>query len=207
MSIVVTASSHNPSILHPAFLRSEGIVPAEWEAGEQTISTPVFARVSYPNPVNISLTAEPGKIQFVEESPSSDVSASPLPGIASRYVRALPKVPYTGLGINPVVFVAFDDPVSFVSARFLRERGWRPADPLDGLDVIWVFKAVDARVRLSVATGGRGPRSGDGRKGLVAQANYHFELKDAERVAASATERFGVVRSHFVELVARAVAS
>jgi len=51
-SVVVTAESHNPTILHPHFLKTQGIVPPDFEPAESPVCTPPLAIVKYRNGLN-----------------------------------------------------------------------------------------------------------------------------------------------------------
>src|SRR5947199_82480 len=92
-SIVVTAESHNPTILHPLFLERERIVPEQWRlAADSVVCTPLMSALRFDN--GVQMTVETTKLQVIDSS--SDDSRSEE--IAARYVTALPHVRYTGVG-------------------------------------------------------------------------------------------------------------
>ena len=76
-SVVIVASAHNPSILHPAFLQAQEIVPLDWETIEQPISTPAFSITKYSN--GIVFIAESNKFQVRDDNPSENISESEIP--------------------------------------------------------------------------------------------------------------------------------
>ena len=97
-SIVVLASQHNPSILHPSFLQSQGIVPNDWETLEPPICTPVFASVKYQN--GIVFTVEQNKFQVIDNQTKDNFDKSLMPELVIRYCEHLPHVHYNAVGIN-----------------------------------------------------------------------------------------------------------
>ena len=115
-SIVVLAETHNPSILHPAFLTMLGIVPQEWKLAEPPVCTPLVSVVKYEN--KIAFKAEPSKFMVLSEDPAEN---SPLAEVVSKYVEALPHVPYTAVGTNVAGFIECVDPESWVVKRFVKE--------------------------------------------------------------------------------------
>src|SRR5690348_7266953 len=97
-SVVVLAQDHNPSILHPSFLASQGIVPEEWQCAEPPICTPAFSVTSYAN--GVVFTVESHRFQVQDKNPQGNGSTSPAPELAARYIRKLPYVRYRAVGIN-----------------------------------------------------------------------------------------------------------
>src|SRR5688572_20388198 len=97
-AVVVTADAHNPSILHPAFLTAQNVVPAKWEPGEPPLCTPAVSVVKYRN--GITFTVEAAKLQVANARPPEEPERDPVFPLAANYVRTLPHVKYTGVGIN-----------------------------------------------------------------------------------------------------------
>lgn len=114
-SIVVLAQAHNPTILHPAFLFSEGIVPPDWEVEELPVSTPAFAIVKFSN--QIVLTAEPQKFMVLDNAPGGAIR---IVDVAVKYVEKLPHVHYSAVGVNFSRFVECPKAEQWLLNRFLK---------------------------------------------------------------------------------------
>src|SRR5438094_3822819 len=50
--IVILARGLNPSVLHPSFLLSEGIVPPDWRPSEPPVCTPKVSIIKYTNGIS-----------------------------------------------------------------------------------------------------------------------------------------------------------
>jgi hypothetical protein len=123
-SIVVLAEANNPSILNPDFLKNNGIVDPSFTP-TTVFCTPPVSQVAYSE--GISIVAEFEKLQFIDEQSSRIPKASPIPDISSRYVRTLPHVKYTAVGINLSghrPFETLDAAKSFVMTKFIKPGPW-----------------------------------------------------------------------------------
>src|SRR5256885_1327170 len=88
-SLGVTGEAHNPTILHPAFLTQQKIVPEGWRvSSDGIVCTPVMSMVKFQD--DLVLNVDASKLQIVDSKPNSDRAA----GVAERYVAALPHVRY-----------------------------------------------------------------------------------------------------------------
>ncbi len=121
-SIVVTGEHCNPSILNQDFLRIEGIIPEEWQWELQgpPIVTPPLSNVSYDS--GISIRVEPGRVMVVDKQFKGELEQSKTSEIVSRYIETLPKVRYTGVGINYKTLIDMPDPVAALKERFLQTK-------------------------------------------------------------------------------------
>ena len=120
VSVVVTAEFHNPSILSPDFLKANRIVPENWEPGD-VITTPQFSNLQFQN--GIAWTVDQSKLTVVDTCESvfrTDYRARAYDLVAS-YLRVLPHVPYRSLGLNFVVTIRRDDPLNWLTERYLRD--------------------------------------------------------------------------------------
>jgi len=175
-SVVVVAQGHNPTILHPAFLSSQGIVPVDWETAEPPVCTPAFAVVRFSNDIVFVVDAE--KFQVSDNRFQADPAASPLSGLTTRYIEKLPHVRYTAVGINFEGFAACDAPESHIIKRFLKQGPWSKSNLRpQALGLTFVYPLPDATLRLTCdAAKARQAPNDAGRTGLLVRANYHKEL-------------------------------
>jgi hypothetical protein len=200
LAVVIAANTHNPSILHPAFLRAERIVPPDWETKGNVISTPAISGFTYTN--GIAISVEPAKLQVVDSRPPKDPRASKVPELARQYVTALPKVNYTAIGINLSAFWAQVNASEFLSARFLVDGPWKraPLQP-EGVEIRFLYRALDTQLRLSVGpeTIQSAEMTGSARDGIGFHANYHRAVQQISDVY-GALERFRDFCDHFDQL-------
>jgi hypothetical protein len=201
---VVLAQHHNPTILHPSFLRAQGIVPEDWELAGDPICMPPLATASYAN--GIGFTVEPDKLQIVDNQPAQEVAGSPVPALLTAYVRALPHVRYSAVGINLTGFVACPDPEAFLAERFLIAGPWNGPDlPLQALGLRFVYPAPPGTLNLSCDVGGvRRNQESDEMMAVIVRANYHTPLSTDNRLdeAIAAIELFGQRAAHFRHVAA-----
>jgi hypothetical protein len=200
ISIVVAANFHNPSILHPSFLKAENIVPSDWNVEGDVVSTPVSSTVKYDN--GIAFLVEPGKLQVSESLPravtSLDLEKSVVPELVAKYVRVLPKVPYTAVGINPQGFVATSAPTEVLIQKFINRDSLTalPASPR-GLDVRFAYDVHGARLRFGLSAGSVKFVEGPSREGIIVSGNYHQDAKTSDEVLA-ALSRFRELGADFL---------
>lgn len=166
VSVVVTAEFHNPSILNPDFLRIRGIVPQDWIVAE-TLTTPPVSVVKYGN--GIAWTVEQSRLTVTERCGPTFGDHYKSHDLVNAYLRALPHVPYRGLGLNCRLSVSRPDPRRWLVERFAagwvrddpKVRGMRPAFALDAGDAV-------CNVTFREATGEDGPC-------VAAECNLHHE--------------------------------
>lgn len=115
-SVVVLANAHNPTILHPVFLVTQGIVPKEWNLAEPPVCTPAISVVKFAN--EIVFTAESSKLVILDNAPKLE---TPIPDLCRKYMELLPHVRYTAVGINFAGFVECPDPQRWLVERFVKE--------------------------------------------------------------------------------------
>lgn len=179
-SVVVSAKHHNPTILHPSFLTSEGIVPLDWETVE-VVCTPVFAMVKYKN--GIVFNVQENNFQVTENKIEDDFRNSQVADLACKYAQKLPYVHYSAVGVNFSGFIECSNPEKTVIEQFLKTKS---ADFNDiqpkALGLRFVYDLPDARLRLSLDAGiVKRPGSEKERNGLLVNANYHMDLPDSNR--------------------------
>jgi hypothetical protein len=199
VSIVVTAKFHNPSILHPSFLASEGIVPSDWKTEGDIISTPVSSTVRYDN--GIVFAVEPGKLQVTEGvtagTPLLSIDRIRAPQLVERYVGVLPKVPYQAVGINPQGFVQANRPADTLVGRFLKDGALASFPKLTGVELRFAYEVAGARLRFGLSVGAVKFGEGASREGIVLSGNYHQDTADVGSVL-TAVSRYRELLTDFV---------
>lgn len=204
-SVVVLASLHNPTILHPEFLKSQEIVPDDWQPKtKETVCSLPFSRTAYTN--GIVIVAEPNKLRVIDTEPPSKVASSMAPGVAERYVRTLPHVKHTAVGINFEAFLERPNPTAMVVDRFIKDGPWLD-EPLKlaGCGLRLQYALDIARVNISIDPAERHDAGGEGKDGLLLKSNYHNDITGGTAEASSAEvqsiiSRYGEFCEHFGEL-------
>lgn len=199
-SVVVLAKHHNPTILHPSFLTSEGIVPSDWEVAEPPVSTPVFAMVKYKN--GIVFNVDENRFQVRRDEIKDNVRESQLPALACKYVKKLPHVKYQAVGINFKGFIECADPETLIMNRFLKPgiadfNGARP----EASGFRFVYQLDDVRLRLSFDSGKvKRADSENERSGILIDANYHTDLAEhnIHQEIEKATSLYSEHYKHFI---------
>ena len=194
-SIVVLAEAHNATILHPEFLKNQGIVPRDLQPIDNPICTPALSIVRYRD---LAFTADSAKLQLLA---TSDVMRSALSRIAARYVEVLPHVHYTAVGLNFVGYIRDDQPEQWLENRFFRS-----ADKADvrghvaGARFSYPERDAACSWEVGQVQGSTGPAGA-----VIVNSNYNFNL-NREQPSAAATSAFGSLadcEKHFREVVAQ----
>jgi hypothetical protein len=204
VSVVVLANIHNPSILHPAFLGSQGIIPPKgFELAEPPICTPPFSVVKYRN--GITFTVESTKLQVLQAPPPPELKDSPVPELAANYISKLPHVRYTAVGINISVFLKHPEPEKFLIERFLVASNCNVDSLLlRSTSLRFVYSVNGYSLSLSFDPGSSVYEESSGpSKGIIVNANYHMEFtaNDALRKATDAITDFRKRCEHFERVV------
>jgi len=208
-SVVVLAKHHNPTILHPSFLVSEGIVPSEWETAELPVSTPVFAMVKYKN--GVVFNVEENRFQVTQDTIKDDVGKSQISELACKYVQKLPHVQYQALGVNFKGFVECAEPQAIVMDHFLKAgvADFDGTSP-EASGLRFVYELPDVRLRLSFDSGTvKSADNEEKRNGILVDGNYHMALagrkihQEIQKAASLYAEHY----KHFVGVTESILAS
>ncbi len=182
VSVVVTADLHNPTILHPSFLQSEGIVPDDWEVMEGLVCTPAFSQVAFSN--GIAFRVEQTRLQVIDGKPKGDSTGSLVPELARKYVDKLPHVVFKAVGVNFAAFSECDDADEYMIGRFLKTGTWNDNElkPLS-LQAHLTYPITGATLNLSLKPG-RFQKQGEeeARAGIVLEGNCHYDTPSIEEV-------------------------
>ncbi|MCY4661733.1 MAG: hypothetical protein OXF93_18285 [Acidobacteria bacterium] len=177
LSVVLVATSNNPSIINPDFLTANEIVDKDRELQESPVTTPVFAQVVYKG--GLIVRADPERVMFVQSASEVSLSSVICPGTAEAYARAVPHVPYRAVGINPKLHVCLADAERANVATSLDGRGawwsYKDSEPEIQLKAIYPFSS--RRIVVDVLGATRRHPNGQPLPGLLFQANVHRELE------------------------------
>lgn len=123
-SCIVTAESHNPTILNRDWLEINGIVQNGWgwDIASAPITTPPLAKVEYDSGVSIIL--ETGRLIVKAVSEDED-SLQRIQEIACNYVNVLPHIPYKAVGNNIKKLVEFDQAKSLILDKLILNGPWK----------------------------------------------------------------------------------
>lgn len=173
VSVVITAESHNPSILNHNFLVSQGIVPSDWTP-IQAITTPPVSVVHYDN--GIQWVVDQQRLSVTEECESPFRENYRVHSLANKYVDKLSHVPYRSLGLNCIVSIIREQPRKWLTQRFLRPGTWTDDPP--ELELMPRFTVeLDGRVLRLAFDVGKLPR-GNGtsqENAVMIDCNLHHE--------------------------------
>lgn len=173
---MLAARTHNPSIINPDFLERTGIVAPEWglKLAPDPISTPPLSQVAYEG--GIRVFCDPGKVQIIDERNDIAPETSKVMAIAAAYVRVLPHVPYTAVGINFTASFERSDARAHLTDQFLKAGPW--CEDLDSIGLRLHYHVSSALLRLSLEVADVVDASIDEtatKPAIIADANYHHE--------------------------------
>jgi len=202
-AVVVLADKFDPTILHPAFLKAQDIVPSAWKSSEPPICTPNVSRVKYDN--GVVFLQDRKRLQVVQEVPPVDLSTSPVATIADKYIKALSDIRYEAVGVNVRSFVECERPETELVKRFLKPGSEELSSlKLVAFGVKFNYEVPHGVLRLSCDPGVyKGLGDTVEKIGIVANGNYHTDISEPEgqskvKGAISLFPRRG---SHFAEVV------
>jgi hypothetical protein len=130
---------------------------------------------------------------------------SEVPSLAIKYIRALPHVRYSAVGINLIGFAKCPNASGFLMERFLKTGPWieNSVQP-EVVGLRLVYSIDGTRLRLSINPGkSKGPGSVNERDGILVDGNYHKELTSSNLLAEAeaAVSLFQQRCAHFMNFV------
>lgn len=189
LAIVVVGKNHNPTILNPDFLKSNGIVPDEWQLAAPPVCVDPLAQVIFQN--GVSVVAQFDKVIFSKPFALGKVEPVETPRIARKYLETLPHVDYWAIGINPKGHVVFDDegaPARFLTANFLAPGPWQEfgnTPVKSAVKLVYTLEKSELNLTIDPTT-----LESDGKRSpiLLFSGNFHRNLsgdtKDERRCCA-----------------------
>lgn len=176
-SCVVVADKHNPSILNPDWLVKTEIIDPDWKLADPSITTPLFARCSYVNKVQLVL--EPNKFTVSGLPADNNDLSDELPRIVRKYVDSLPHIPYKQLGNNFRFSTDMQDVLSKLKNKLIKEGNWN-TDDISKIKTTFQYFCNGCSVNLTVESSDTREESRTGKEAstLILDFNYHRELND-----------------------------
>ena len=152
-------------------------MPKDWELAEPPICTPPFSIVKYQN--GIVFSSESNRFQLIDNNPPENFDNSEVTSLAVKYLRTLPHVRYTAVGINFSGSFAHAQPQEFLIERFLKTGGWNDnSHKPKAVGFHFVYPAVQGilnlRAYLGVVT--KADHLGEDNSAVIVNANYHADL-------------------------------
>ena len=170
INVVVTAESHNPSVLTGDFLVDSDIVPRDWVL-DQAINLPPFALLRYQR--GIQWTLDQSHLIVTQECNGTFRDSYDAHDCVKKYLERMEAVPYRSLGLNCLVSLESDDPRQALTSRFLRDGPWLGGSyQLLGMIPSFAFQADGPVLNLSCGVPAVG---GDQPDGIQVQCNVHHE--------------------------------
>ena len=196
-SVVVLATTHNPSILHPSFLTSQGIVPEDWQLSEEPpICTPGISVTKFAN--GIVFVAERNRLMIRDDAPAEPKSIGTL---ALRYLEKLPHVRYSAIGVNFSGYVECSAPGEWILKRFLKDIATIEEMRPSGMSLKLEFPVPDGVLNLTCEAGTVRPaQTLQERPCLLVSGNYHTFIPDQNPLA-EATKAINLCPERLVHFV------
>ena len=173
-SIVVVAQSNNPTILNPDFLKHNGIVSVRRDLHREQppLTTPMFSQVAFED--GLVVRADPATIAFHQ---AADVLARgdiDGPAVAKGYLRTVPHVPYTALGLNPKVLIR-NPPFVRMSKVLHAEGNWMMAGTcVPRFELKATYELSGRQIALTL----QDVQTKQGDDALLCTANIHREVEE-----------------------------
>ncbi|MDE0308556.1 MAG: hypothetical protein OXI60_01820 [Acidiferrobacterales bacterium] len=173
-SVVIAANFNNPAILNPDFLRYNKIVDNQYEVNDSPITTPAFSQVKFNNGISVTSTPDQLVFQQIRDELNSNEICSP--SIAMRYLKCVPHVSYSAVGINPKGYSVNRSENHVLN--MLREGGswitFKDTSPTVTLKTAYDFGGRKIALEISES---HQLTASKNITGTVFQANFHHESK------------------------------
>ena len=181
---MVVADQHNPSILNPDWLVKTKIIHPEWKLADSPITTPLFARCSYINKVQLIL--EPNKLTVDSITEDDHDLSGELPRIVSKYVDSLPHIPYRQIGNNFRFSVGMQNILSKLKNKLIQKGNWN-ADNISKIKTTLQYFCNDCSINLTIESSDLAGENGSGERepALILSFNYHRELSNLDSLTSA----------------------
>ena len=197
ITIVVTADSHNPSILTADFLAAQGLAPEGIEI-EHVIAIPPLSLVRYVN--GVEWTLDRSRLAVREDCQGTFQGSYDTHAAVVAYLRTLSYVPYQSLGLNWLVTLNVDEPRAWLSSRFLANGPWA-STYCAKLSMTPRFTIELEGAQLNVAFGEQANADPDLPASLVMDCNVHHEGPMEVRELCNAIENWQARQKSLVDVL------
>lgn len=180
ISVVIVANSNNPTILNQDFLYHNGIVPKDWALAQNIppVITPAVSQITFEN--GFKVMAELNRIlfdQFTIPLKEEDIVCA---DIAKHYLRTIPHVPYTAIGINLHGYRIHQEQVSeTVSGLLIKKGGWMNfEEATPSFQVKAVYRYDDKTITVDITENLIKEKNTAEVPAMVFNANIHRDISD-----------------------------
>ena len=176
-SVVVVAQSNNPTILNPDFLKHNGIVNARRDLHREQppLITPMFSQVVFED--GLVVRADPATIAFHQAADVLTRGDIDGPVVAKGYLKTVPHVRYTALGLNPKVVIR-NPPFARLSKMLRTEGSWMTfGQSTPGFEIKATYQLPGRRLALTLQE----VRTKQGDDVLLCTANIHREIEEGNQ--------------------------
>ncbi|HAX80871.1 MAG TPA: hypothetical protein DCY88_34800 [Cyanobacteria bacterium UBA11372] len=156
ISIVLSARSHNPTLLTFDFLKGSGVIPGDWELARPPVLTVGSAQVIFKNGVNIVANSQ--TVTFSEAVTTKAFENVEVAKIARKYVATLPNLDYQAVGINPKRFIPFEEQPEqahkYITETILSSGAWQNfgiAPMQAGINLVYTLERCQLRLGINEA--------------------------------------------------------
>ncbi len=188
VTVVITSEFFGPSMLSHDLLLASGIVPQEWELGDNGEHLgPTGVGVDFRNGVEWNMT--PARLDIGRACNGRFEEDYLVHDLAKAYLRTFPFVPYRNLGLNWSMYTRLREPERWLTRRFLKAGPWlkdgpeiirmRPSFSLDAGDAVCNLDFKSVRLELN---------DGEYEDRVTVDCNIHYpaDLDTERRIAAIA---------------------
>ena len=178
LSVVLLATSNNPSILNPDFLRYNEIVDANRQVQEPCISSPAYSQVTFQG--GLTVKADPDRVIFEQRGDNLAIEDIVCPEMAKCYLKKVPHVPYRAIGINPKGFRLSEGEAADRVADALIDKGaWMSfKDLTPEIQLKAIYRYPERAIMLDIAEVKKKGTDGRHLPGILFQANFHRDITE-----------------------------
>ena len=170
--IVIVGQNHNPSILNPDFLWRHKIVAAETKLADKSppFNTPMASQSTFENGLHI--VSEPNRISFVE----TDIKNGGLLccDTAKKYLRVVPLVHYTAVGINFFGFFSTRDDTFAPHDLLTDHNRLQYEDVCPSAEITLTYPLADKTVNLTIRNSKLSSPGAEQK--VVVRGNFHHRI-------------------------------
>jgi hypothetical protein len=158
LSMVISVTKQNPTIVTPDFLKSSNIVPREWEVARPPVLSQFGAQVIFQN--GVSIVAQPNQIGFAERVDNKPLDDLSVATIARKYAQVLSQLDYQGIrtGLRGHLALGKENPSAakdylfrqLLSPQILQQQGYQPLQAAVKL----TYRINDAQLVLEINEAG-----------------------------------------------------